>query len=138
MATLLMAARTLLATVGAGPLDPTAVERVDLVEVNHLYDDRGNRILDQVIFYEWCAHEGRFLVRDWRLMKFPAQWPVRVWPQGIFRAVWYDGGLLRQVHADDFRETWTQHDPEVKNRQYLPRASRRMLIRGGLAEGLRR
>ena len=139
MATLLMAVRTLLTTAGAGPLDPTAAEPVDLVEVNHLYDDCGNHMLDQVIFYEWCAADGRFLVRDWRLLKKkPVQWPVRDWKAGNFRAVWYDGGLLREVRADDFRETWTQHDPEVKNREYLPRSSRRILIRGGAARGIRR
>ena len=36
----------------------------------------------------------------------------------------FDGNILRQVEAPDIRETWTQHDPEVTNRKFLPRSFR--------------
>ena len=125
MATLFLSAGVLIIAVGVGPHRASEVEQVDLVEVNHYYDDCGHHVLDQLIFYEWCDATGRFLVRDWRLLKSPRQWPVRTWPEGTFRAQWYEGHLLREVRADHFRETWTQHDPEVVNREFLPRSARR-------------
>ena len=122
-------AMTVLTTVGHDSLDLVARDQVDLIEVNHFYDEFGNRILDQVIFYDWSGPDSRFHVRDWRLLKNPGQWPVRDWRNGTYRCIWYDGGVMREVEGKDFRETWTQHDPEVTNRKYLPRSCRRALQR---------
>ena len=129
MGTAYFVAMTVLTTVGHDSLDLVAHDQVDLIEVNHFYDEFGNRILDQVIFYDWSGPDSRFHVRDWRLLKNPGQWPVRDWRSGTYRCIWYDGGVLREVEGKDFRETWTQHDPEVTNRKYLPRSCRRALQR---------
>lgn len=124
-----IAAVTVLGTVGQDSLGLVVRDQVDLIEVNHFFDEHGNRILDQVIFYDWSGPDGRFHVRDWRLLKKPGQLPVRCWKTGTYRCIWYDGNTMREVEATDVRETWTQHDPEVTNRKFLPRSSRRTLQR---------
>ena len=118
-----------LAAIGFNPRQDVVRDQVDLIEVNHFYDEKGKLYLEQLIFYDWSGPDSRFHVRDWRLLKTPGQWPVRDWRKGTYRCIWYDGGVLREVEAKDFRETWTQHDPEVTNRKYLPRSSRRALQR---------
>ena len=129
MGYLCLAAATVLTTVGSDSISLVARDRVDLVEVNHFYDEHGHRILDQIIFYDWSGPDGRFHVRDWRLLKRKAQWPVRDWRSGTYRCIWYDAHVMRDVQAGDYRETWTQHDPEVRNRKYLPRSCRKSLQR---------
>ena len=43
------------------------------------------------------------------------------------------GEVLRTVTAKSFRETWTQHDPELAERDYLPKERRRDFYRPSLA-----
>ncbi len=124
MGVLVFAAATVLGTVAQDSLGLVVRDQVDLIEVNHFFDEHGNLILDQVIFYDWSGPDGRFHVRDWRLLKKAGQWPVRCWRSGRYRSVWRDGNILREIQAPDIRETWTQHDPEVTNRKFLPRSFR--------------
>ena len=114
-----------LAALGLQPIEPVAQEHVDLVEINHYYDQRGKLVLDQVIFYEWCAERCRYQVRDWRLLKSANQLPRRNRHGNDYGAVWRDGQVLRKVHARAVRETWTLYDPEVADREYLPKNRRR-------------
>ena len=109
------------------PTDHVAVDEVDLIELNHFYDDRGRLVFDQVIFYDWCPGEGRFQVRDWRLLKSPAQIPRRNWGRGDFLTIWHDGDLLREVRSKGIHETWTQYDPELMERENLPKEKRQRL-----------
>jgi hypothetical protein len=112
---------------GISPEEDIARERVDLVEVNHFYDEQGRLVFDQTIFYDWSSNHGRYMVRAWRLVKNPAQLPQRDWQEGGYSAMWHDGEVLRRVHADSMRETWTQYDPELVEREYLPKEQRREL-----------
>jgi hypothetical protein len=100
---------------------------VDLVEVNHFYDDQGRHVFDQVIFYDWEAGHSRHMVRAWRLVKNPAQLPQRNWKDGSYSALWYDNDVLRRVQAKSMRESWTQYDPELVEREYLPKEKRKDL-----------
>ncbi len=127
MGAIVIAATIAVTSVSLQPRWPVVEDRVDLIEVNHFYDGRGNHVLDQVIFYDWSAPEGRFHVCDWRLLKCASQWPYRDWSHGGYVVLWRDGSVLRRVRARDYRETWTQHDPETGNRRYLPRSARREL-----------
>lgn len=146
-------------------------DRVDLMEVNHFYDEQGRKVFDQVIFYAWnpqrysvecgfwdtttefrmvappCAKEyvreiaapetvfvsnreevwHGFDVVAWRLVKSPDQLPRPDRLHGGYVAVWHDNGLLRRVRSDAFRETWTQYDPELVEREFLPKDQRRGL-----------
>jgi hypothetical protein len=112
---------------GISPQEDVARERVDLMEVNHFYDEQGRLVFDQVIFYDWSPEHGRHMVRAWRLVKNPAQLPQRDWKDGGYEAVWQDGEILRHVVAKSMRETWTQYDPELVEREFLPKEQRREL-----------
>jgi hypothetical protein len=103
------------------------VDRCDLAEVNHFFDEQGRLVFDQVIYYDWSPAAGRYQVRAWRLIKSPDAIPRRDWQRGGWRAVWQDGDALRDVSAAHFRETWTQHDPELAEREHLPKEQRREL-----------
>lgn len=112
---------------GVSPQEDVVRERVDLVEVNHFYDEQGRLVFDQTIFYDWSAAHSRYMVRAWRLVKNPAQLPQRDWQDGGYVAVWHDGEVLRHVGAESMRETWTQYDPELVEREYLPKEQRKDL-----------
>lgn len=111
------------------PREGIARESVDLIEVNHFYDETGKLVFDQIIFYDWSAEHGRYHVRAWRLLKSDGQIPVRNWNKGGFVAVWHDGETLRVVRASSIRESWTQYDPELVEREYLPKEKRVDLIK---------
>lgn len=71
----------------------------------------------------------RYQVRAWRLVKNPACLPHRDWRQGGYTCgPWEDQELMRIIHAAAFRETWTQYDPELVEREWLPKEKRRELI----------
>ena len=109
------------------PVENIAHEQVDLIEVNHYYDQYGELVLDQIIFYEWSAQESRFQVRDWRPLKSRNQLPRRDWRRRDWVAVWRDGHVLRKVRSPAIRETWTLYDPEVVDRDVFPKQCRRRL-----------
>jgi hypothetical protein len=113
---------------GIVPQSTAVVDRVDVIEVNHFYDDQGRLVFHQVVFYDWCDFAERHQVRAWRLLKSASQFPVRD-RRGGYVATWIDGDRLRQVWGGAFRETWTQYDPELVERQALPRECRRELGR---------
>jgi hypothetical protein len=104
-------------------------DSVDLIEINHCYDEQGQLVFDQVLFYDWCAEKGRYDVRDWRLLKRRIQIPRRHHDTGTYVAVWRDGQTLRKVHAQTIRESWTQYDPEIVEQNHLPKNRRRALTK---------
>jgi hypothetical protein len=112
---------------GIAPLEDVARESVDLIELNHFYDEHGRLVFDQVIFYDWSAADARYNVRAWRLVKNPAQLPQRDWKDGGYSAMWQDGEQIRHVRSKSIRETWTQYDPELVEREYLPKERRKEL-----------
>lgn len=104
-------------------------DSVDLIEINHCYDEKGQLVFDQLLFYDWSPGEGRYEVRDWRLLKRPIQMPRRDHESGLYVAVWHDGPVLRKVHASTVRESWTQYDPEIAEQEFLPKDERRVLAK---------
>ena len=104
-----------------------ADDHVDLIELNHCYDEHGWLVFEQVIFYQWSPHKSHYNVRDWRTLKDNAQLPRRDARTGKYVAIWHDGKIIRTVTAPSFRETWTQYDPELVERQHLPRQLRGLL-----------
>jgi len=121
----LVAATALTLTPGSN----VACDSVDLIEVNHFYDEHGRLVFDQVIFYDWCTSENRYQVRAWRLLKKPSQMPQRNLHTGEYVTTWHDGDVLRRVRAESFRESWTQYDPELREREHLPKDRRRELYK---------
>jgi hypothetical protein len=125
----------LLALVGHPGARDITVDRVDLIEVNHYYDEQGRHVFDQTIFYDWSAEQSRYNVRAFRMLKSPGQMPHRDWRGGGYVAIWHDGSVLRKVEASTFRESWTQYDPELVERDYLPKDQRRELLKPVLPAG---
>ncbi len=121
-----------MAALTLSPADTVTVDQVDLTEVNHFYDDQGRLVFDQVIYYDWSAAHGRYQVRDWRLLKTPTQVPLRDWRDGGYVSEWEDfkqRNGLRRVKSKSVRETWTQHDPELVEREFLAQEKRAELTR---------
>lgn len=108
-------------------LNDVARDDVDLIELNHYYDEHGKRVFEQLIFYDWSVAESRYHVRAWRALKCSAQIPRRDWRTGGYFVIWRDGDLLRNIRARAVHETWTQYDPEFVERQYFPKEKRREL-----------
>lgn len=119
-----------LAVCGASPATKIADECVDLIEINHFHDDQGRPVFDQIIFYDWSLTDHRYQIRDWRLLKNPNQLPLRRTSDGEYVAVWSDfknRDVLRKTQAKLVRESWTQYDPELVEREFLPEGKRRKL-----------
>ena len=112
---------------GAVPHDTMIRDAVDVIEVNHFYDDCGRHVFDQQIFWDWSG--TRYQVVAWRLIKSPEMLPHRDWKRGGYVAMWRDNETLREVRAPAIRETWTQYDPELAERQVLPQEQRRHLTK---------
>lgn len=122
-------AALIVAALASEPQEIIARDQVDLIEVNHYYNEYGKHEFDQLIFYDWSADESRFHVRAWRLIKHESQVPYHDVRSDTYVATWQDGELLRNVRADALRETWTQYDPELLERAALPKNQRRELRR---------
>lgn len=119
-----------LALCGANTSPKVAEERVDLIEINHFHDDQGRPVFDQIIFYDWSQTDQRYQIRDWRLLKNANQIPLRNTGDGEYVAVWTDfksRDALRKTQAKLLRESWTQYDPELVEREFLPEGKRRKL-----------
>ena len=118
------------AAVCLNPVDHATVDRVDLAEINHFYDEQGRLVFDQIIYYNWSPEDGRYNVCDWRLIKSPSQIPRRDWQDGGYVSEWNDFKQrdgLRRVEVKSIRESWTQYDPELVEREFLPQEKRREL-----------
>lgn len=121
---------TLIVLLIASVLPPRELpeDRVDAVELNHYYSENGKPIFDQLLFFDWCPVEHRYQVRDWRLVKNRAQIPRLEGSEYV--AVWSDfkeEDAIRVTRAKVFYETWTQWDPEVYEREFLPDDKRKRL-----------
>jgi hypothetical protein len=109
------------------PQEAPLRDAVDLVELNHFYDEHGRLVFDQLIFYDWDEGDRRYHVRAWRLLKQRYQIPQRDWVTGGYFSMWIDGEAIRHVHTKHTRETWGQFDPELVERDYLPKEQRKEL-----------
>ena len=122
----------LLMAAGAGGGTTVLRESVDLIELNHFYDDLGRHAYDQVIFYEWSSEHCRYHVIAWCLVEDDtARLPVQL-PGGRDTLVrWYDRDVkrFREVRSELYRETWTQTDPERENKKVLDEKDRISLLR---------
>ena len=115
------------ATLCLVPRTPVVQDEVDVIEVNHYFDAKGCLVFDQVIFWKWNEWDREFHVIAWRFLKAPGQIPIRNWRNGQYHTIWHDGSVLRHVRSQAFRETWTQFDPEVEDRNYVSRQARENL-----------
>lgn len=105
-------------------------DRVDLVEVNHFHDGQAKLLFSQLLFWQWHERDGKFHIVDWRLVKSEAMEPRRDYARRRYVATIPAGQFSDrtcEVWADDYRETWTQVDPELIDRESWPIEKRRKL-----------
>ena len=112
------------------PHEGTAITNCDLIESSHVYSDEGVENFHQFIFYDWDPRDCRHQVRAWRMVKANNK-PVWRVAYDWDRQRWIASTDGFEVRAPLFRETWTQHDPEVAERDILPKEMRRELVGAG-------
>lgn len=111
-------------------------ERCDRIELNHFYDDDRRLVFDQLLFWDWSHDAGRYQLRAWRMVKWQhgkqhapiaSMIPQYSHSRRCWQSNWHDGDLWRCVEAECVIETWTQYDPELTDREFLPKEHRREL-----------
>lgn len=117
----------IIASIGLIPHDPVVNDRADLIEVNRYFDSEANLVFTQVIFWVWHDQHDAYRVQAWRFLKAKMQIPRRDWNRRIYVTIWIDGTVMRRVQALAVQHTWSQFDPEVADRQFLPQHQRRGL-----------
>lgn len=105
------------------------VDRVDYIEFNHFYDEKGRLVFDQYIF--WDDH-----VREWRMVKDYNKFQFFEHNGGRYvRFVDGEiGGPEYKIYYTSVQETWTQFDPELADRVYLDK-DKRIKFGGYLSNG---
>lgn len=137
MTTLLLAA-ALLATV---PQDAVLRDRCDLIEVNAFHDQDAKLIFTQCLFWDWCPTRSCHRICDWKLIRqnrdqFDAKNITikRDFSTGEWVATWSDDSGPREVRAATYRDSLTQFDPELLDRDKHPVQERRKLSSGKAVE----
>lgn len=103
---------------------PAAVVTVDIVEVNHFYNDEGRPVWCQAIFWEWEPVDSEYHARDWVFVDQKPFADVKRRPDG--GAVVYvpsevpGGQVVREIRGRLYRESWTQFDREAADRYRSP------------------
>lgn len=116
----MMLAWLLLATI---PMDAvTPRDAVCLIERNHFFNERCEPVFTQYIFFDWSG--ARHDVVAWRLEKEGYVFTER--PPCV---TWTEEGMVYQVRGKIWRETWSQTDEEVFEREILKKELRRGLFR---------
>jgi hypothetical protein len=108
------------------PLREPVLDECQTVEVNFLFDEQGDPVFVQLI---WLDEAG--VVIAWRLVKSPRMLPVLDRRLNRYVCAWHDGDTFREVRARELKETWTQYDPELAQREFVPICQRRGLTSPG-------
>ena len=111
------------------PSDGIVHDRYDEIEVNHYHGDDGRLIHTQIIFWDFDEEAAAQRVAAWRLWKNASRMPTRNQHTGDWELLWHDAksNTMRRVTAKSYRETWTQHDREMLDRDDSPKNLRRGL-----------
>jgi hypothetical protein len=123
----------LLATVPHG--ETVLRDRACCLEVNNFHDSEGQLVFKQLLVWEF--RRGTHRIIDWRLIKNRGELGTNIevrrdYQTGDYVARWWEeNGGEREVRAKTARETWTQVDPELRDRDAHPVNQRRKLIQGG-------
>jgi hypothetical protein len=125
---------TLLLAFGSGDIKDqnSLTQRVDLIELNHRYDDQGRHCYDQVIFYEWSPDYRRYHVVAWCLVDNGlSRLPALDHNKNRYVVKWFDrdSGQHRVLWAPIYRETWSDWDPERANKELMDEKYRVSLMR---------
>ena len=111
-------------------------DRVDLLELNHKFDNQGRHVFSQVIAWERLPANGQYHVRAWKLIEKRESltgWPVYNDMNQTWESHFVDmeiGGKLRVISSSLYRETFSQKDPESEDKKKLPHQLRLALNSG--------
>ena len=107
------------------PRETVATDTVDVCEVNHTFNENAEPVFSQIIFYE--LKDSTEQVRAWRMVRSPSLMPTRDWANGGYVVTWVDGEIPRTVRIRSVRETFSQYDRELSERESLSPEHRREL-----------
>lgn len=128
---------TLLLAVVLSPVAKTSADNrklpltilVDLIEINHVYDETGRHRFDQMILWEWSPDYRRFHVVGWWTLNQDVNYTING-NTAQLRELVADGVVARSARTylgKAKRETWTTRDPEVTSRAVFGEQHRRGL-----------
>jgi hypothetical protein len=103
------------------------------MELNAVYDAKGRLCFEQVIFWEFSRTSGYPEVRSWRMVSdadLHNRRPVKSEASGLWVSEWTEQGTRYRIVARQYRESWSQIDPEVSDRKKLPDELRKGLSSG--------
>jgi hypothetical protein len=107
------------------PLEETALDAVDIVELNHVIcPTNGNEQGVYWVWWRWQVVDGLadYYVADWRRF---ADVPR---PKDGVQEFWDSKAKVkRRIESKVFSETWTFYDRESEDRKRLPESRRRKL-----------
>lgn len=106
------------------PQTDVASDRVEVIELNYVYDEACNRILNQWIFWTWSEADQQYRVVHWTIRK---KGEIALPTNDGWRLRFQDRGMYREVTATSYREIHTQWDREVDDRKVLPLDQRKGL-----------
>ena len=106
------------------PHDGVVRDECDFLEDNYFYDDNGNLVFEQYVFYTWNAADERLDVRFWRMKK--PDMPSYEYDFTTQQYTWMfpDNEVIRKVSVKSMIESHTQYDVELVNRELCPVAMR--------------
>lgn len=104
------------------PHQELSSQPVDVIEINHPIDiATGKENFSQFLFRNYDGRD--FPITDWRLCK-----GQQLTKHGDYwRLTWMDGGRMNSVRAESVIETWSDYDPELAEREKLPKEKRKLL-----------
>jgi hypothetical protein len=99
---------------------------VDMVELNHSYDDKGKLMYSQVIAWEWCPQKKAYVVCQWWIVEKEDFSIVR---RGDERVIQFSNRLSKRrifLRTRLYKESHTKvgQDPERLNRAILKDSER--------------
>lgn len=97
-------------------------DEIEVIELNHFYDDVGRLVFDQLIFWR-ADHRGVLQVGAWMLAKRGTLTEVPCVGRRAFLLSTGDAPD-RVIHAKSYLQTHTQHDIEMTDRTRLPKNMR--------------
>lgn len=100
----------------------TYEEHIDLIELNHMYNPKGEAVFDQLIYWERQPNTGKFHVRAWKM--FGQDVSLDTFEKVTVRYYDQDGGVYRILRSKLYRESWTQVDPERNDQKEWPEQMR--------------
>jgi hypothetical protein len=93
------------------------------MELNAFFDCKGRLCFEQVIFWDFSRTNGCPEVRAWRMVcdnDLHNRRPVKSEATGLWVSEWTEQGKRYRIVSRQYRESFSQIDPEVLDRKKLP------------------